>query len=55
MDSSGRLVGLATAVFTNKSTGRGSGVGFALPTEMLREAVPNLIVYGSGYKPDRRA
>jgi hypothetical protein len=27
--------------------GRGSGVSFALPTEMLREVVPNLIVYGS--------
>ncbi|GBF94268.1 protease Do-like chloroplastic [Raphidocelis subcapitata] len=55
VDSSGRLVGLATAPFTSKSTARGSGVGFALPTEMLREVVPNLIVYGSGYKPDRRA
>ena len=27
--------------------GRGSGVGFALPSDMLLEAVPNLIVYGS--------
>ena len=27
--------------------GRGSGVGFALPSAMLVEVVPNLIVYGS--------
>ncbi|KIZ06997.1 hypothetical protein MNEG_0960 [Monoraphidium neglectum] len=47
VDSFGNLVGLSTAIFTNKSTGRGSGVSFALPTEMLREVVPNLIVYGS--------
>lgn len=32
---------------TPPTQGRGSGVSFALPTEVLLEAVPNLIVYGS--------
>lgn len=27
--------------------GRGSGVNFALPADLVRDIVPNLIVYGS--------
>jgi S1-C subfamily serine protease len=27
--------------------GRGSGVNFALPIDLVREILPNLIVYGS--------
>ena len=27
--------------------GRGSGVNFALPVDLVREILPNLIVYGS--------
>lgn len=47
VDSFGHLVGLNTAPFLKKSTGRGSGVAFALPSDMLLEVVPNLIIYGS--------
>lgn len=41
------MVGLNTATFTRSGSGRGSGVNFALPADMLRELVPNLIVYGN--------
>lgn len=49
VDSAGRLVGMSTAPFlrASRAGGRGSGVGFALPSEMLVEVCPNLIIYGS--------
>ena len=47
LDSAGRLVGLNTAPFLRQTEGRGSGVGFALPSDTLLEVVPNLIIYGS--------
>lgn len=33
--------------FIHSLQGRGSGVGFALPSDLLREVCPNLIIYGS--------
>lgn len=47
LDSSGKLIGMNTATFTKAGTGRGSGVNFALPADLVREIVPNLIVYGT--------
>eukprot|EP00775_Hariotina_reticulata_P008857 gene8857-9036_t len=47
LDSFGRLVGINTASFTRTSSGRGSGVNFALPVDLVREVVPNLIITGS--------
>ncbi|KAK9806912.1 hypothetical protein WJX72_007234 [[Myrmecia] bisecta] len=47
LDSAGRLVGINTATFTRAGTGRSSGVNFALPVDMVRKVVPNLIVYGN--------
>eukprot|EP00882_Tetradesmus_deserticola_P027889 GHRQ01031030.1.p1 GENE.GHRQ01031030.1~~GHRQ01031030.1.p1 ORF type:complete len:181 (+),score=39.96 GHRQ01031030.1:588-1130(+) len=47
LDSFARLVGVNTASFTRANTGRGSGVNFALPADLVREVVPNLIVYGT--------
>ncbi|WIA35768.1 hypothetical protein OEZ86_004161 [Tetradesmus obliquus] len=47
LDSFARLVGVNTASFTRANTGRGSGVNFALPADLVREIVPNLIVYGT--------
>ena len=44
LDSSGRLVGINTAIFT--STGSGAGIGFAIPTEIVRGVVPALIADG---------
>lgn len=47
LDSFARLVGVSTASFTRAGSGRGSGVNFALPADLVREIVPNLIVYGT--------
>lgn len=47
LDSFGRLVGVNTASFTRSGSGRGSGVNFALPADLVRATVPNLIVYGT--------
>ncbi|MEW5303619.1 MAG: hypothetical protein WDW38_008987 [Sanguina aurantia] len=49
LDSAGHMVGLNTATFTRSGTGRGSGVNFAIPSDMLIEMVPNLIVYKNVY------
>ncbi|KAG2449206.1 hypothetical protein HYH02_005953 [Chlamydomonas schloesseri] len=50
LDSAGRLVGLNTAVGRNQTvSARGSGVGFALPADLLADVVPKLIVYGNPY------
>ncbi|CAK0784896.1 hypothetical protein CVIRNUC_008101 [Coccomyxa viridis] len=47
LDSGGRLVGISTATFGRKGSGRGSGVNFALPADLVTDIVPKLIVYGS--------
>lgn len=45
LDSNGRLVGVNTAIFTN--TGASAGVGFAIPVDLVKRVVPQLIEYGS--------
>ena len=47
LDSGGRLVGINTATFTRQGTGRGSGVNFALPVDLVMTIVPNLIITGN--------
>ena len=47
LDSSARLVGINTATFTRQGTGRGSGVNFALPVDLVLKIVPNLIITGN--------
>ena len=47
LDSGGRLVGISTATFGRKGSGRGSGVNFALPADLVIDIVPKLIVYGN--------
>jgi S1-C subfamily serine protease len=46
LDSGGRMVGVNTATFSKQGSGRGSGVNFALPVDMVCAVVPRLIVYG---------
>ena len=44
VDTSGRLVGVSTAIFT--STGVSTGIGFALPAQTVSRVVPQLIRNG---------
>lgn len=39
------LVGINTAIFTN--TGASAGVGFAIPVDLVKRVVPQLIEYGT--------
>lgn len=43
------MVGVNTAIFTN--TGTSAGVGFAIPIDIVRSVVPQLIQYGKVVRP----
>lgn len=47
LNSGGQVVGINVATFTRAGSGRSSGVNFALPSDLVRKIVPNLIVYGT--------
>ena len=49
LDSAGRLVGVNTAIFTN--TGVAAGVGFAIPVDLVKRVVPQLIANGAVVLP----
>jgi len=44
LDSSGRLIGVSTAIFS--PSGAYAGVGFAIPVDIVKRVVPQLIKYG---------
>ncbi len=50
LDSSGRLIGMNTAIAS--STGQSSGVGFAIPVGNIVRVVPQLIERGHVIRPD---
>ena len=43
LDSSGRLIGVNTAIYS--PSGASAGIGFSIPVEVVRWVVPELIVY----------
>lgn len=49
LDSSGRLIGVNTAIFT--PTGTSAGVGFAIPVNTVASVVPQLISSGRVLRP----
>jgi S1-C subfamily serine protease len=49
LDSSGRLIGVNTAIFS--PTGSSAGIGFAVPVEAVNRVVPQIIRYGKVIKP----
>jgi S1-C subfamily serine protease len=44
LDSQGKVIGVNTAI--RSTTGTNSGVGFAIPVDIVRKVVPDLIAYG---------
>ncbi|MDB4223378.1 trypsin-like peptidase domain-containing protein [Granulosicoccus sp.] len=48
LDSSGRLIGVNTAIFS--PSGASSGIGFAVPVDLVKRVVPQLIASGV-YRP----
>jgi S1-C subfamily serine protease len=49
LDSSGRLIGMNTMIVS--PSGASSGVGFAVPADIIRRVVPDLIKYGREVRP----
>ena len=50
LDTSGKLVGLNTAIFTR--AGQNAGIGLAIPANIIRTIVPDLILYHKVIRPD---
>lgn len=49
LDSSGRLIGVNTAI--HSPSGASAGIGFAVPVDIVNDVVPQLIRYGGKYAP----
>ena len=49
LDSGGRLIGINTAIYSNSGTS--SGVGFALPSDMVAGIVEQIIKFGRVTRP----
>ena len=49
LDSSGRLIGVNTAIYS--TSGASAGIGFAIPVDTVNWVVPDLIAYGRLRRP----
>jgi S1-C subfamily serine protease len=49
LDSSGRLIGVNTAIYS--PSGAYAGIGFAIPADTVKRMVPQLIEYGEPIRP----
>ncbi len=49
LDSSGRLIGVNTAIYS--PSGASAGIGFAVPVDTVRQLVPQLIEFGQPIQP----
>jgi S1-C subfamily serine protease len=49
IDSSGRLIGINTSIYS--PSGASAGVGFAIPADTVTRVVPELIAYGEEVRP----
>lgn len=50
LDTSGRLIGMNTAIASK--TGQNSGVGFAIPSSLIARIVPQIIRHGQVIRPE---
>jgi S1-C subfamily serine protease len=50
LDSSGEIIGMNTMIIS--PSGASSGVGFAIPVDIIKKVVPELIRYGKVIRPD---
>jgi S1-C subfamily serine protease len=49
LDSSGRLIGINTAIYS--PSGANAGIGFAVPVDTINQVVPQLLKYGKVTRP----
>ncbi len=50
LDSHGRMIGINTAIYSK--TGQSSGVGFAIPVNLAKRVIPQLIRHGHVIRPE---
>ncbi len=50
LDSSGRLIGINTAIYS--AAGQSAGIGFAVPVDTINQIVPELIAFGKIIRPE---
>ncbi len=50
LDSHGRMIGINTAIYS--STGQSAGVGFAIPVNLAKRVIPQLIRHGRVIRPE---
>jgi S1-C subfamily serine protease len=53
LDSSGRLIGMNTAIYS--PTGASAGIGFAIPVDTLQRVVPDVLKHGRVLRPSLEA
>jgi serine protease Do len=46
LNSSGSLIGINTAIYTNSFDSSNKGVGFAIPSNMVKQVMDDLVAYG---------
>ena len=46
LNSEGRLIGMTTSLLSNSTHGQFSGIGFALPSQLLAQVVEEIILHG---------
>ncbi len=51
LDSQGKLIGINTMIFNGAGTGSSAGLGFAIPVDIVKFIVPQLIKYGKVIRP----
>ena len=51
LDSQGRLIGINTILFNGSGVQASAGLGFAIPVEIVKTIVPQLIKYGKVIRP----
>jgi S1-C subfamily serine protease len=49
LDMSGKVIGLNTAILSN--SGQSAGIGFAIPSNYINKAIPQLVKYGKVKRP----
>ena len=49
LDSSGKLIGMNTAIYSQ--SGQSAGIGFAVPVKFIKKIVPQIIRYGKAIQP----
>jgi S1-C subfamily serine protease len=51
LDSQGKLIGINTIIYNGAGAGASAGLGFAIPVEIVKTVVPQLIQFGKVIRP----